>query len=248
MRTFWSKIGLGALAVFMVGMLSLTLFRQAKNAAAEALSTAIQTSARSVARTASASSYIPFRLNGETMGNVRHAQIQRHTSGTLPEVDLTVELDDPGLKHQLRDCVLVPEQHHNFDFDRGFECAEGLTGDLVEIGTVHFVNIDLERPLKVERDIASDMQKGDPFEATADAGGAVQVNASSANGEIVRLLADQHGANIKVNDDLGRALVRLFADSTGAMIRVKGKDGRDVVKLDAGDGKFSLSIDTSAAH
>ncbi len=248
MKAFWTKIGLGAIAVFVVGMMLVTLGRQAKTAAAEALSTAIESSARTVARTASASSHIPFVVNGETLGNVRHAHIQRHNAGTLPEVNLTVELDDASFEGQLRDCVLVPEQHRDFDFDRGFECAQGLTGDLVEIGRVYFANLDLERPIKVDGDVAAHMQKGDPFEATADAGGAVKVNATNEGGEIVRLLADQHGANIKVNDELGRAVLRLFADSNGASIRVKGKDGRDIVRLEAGEGKFSLSVDTAAAH
>ena len=117
MKAFWTKIGLGAIAVFVVGMMLVTLGRQAKTAAAEALSTAIESSARTVARPASASSHIPFVVNGETLGNVRHAHIQRHNAGTLPEVDLTVELDDAASESQLRDCVLVPEQHRDFDAD-----------------------------------------------------------------------------------------------------------------------------------
>lgn len=245
MRAFWSKIGFGALAIFLVGMMLITLGRQAKNAAAEAITTALA----STSQTASASSDIPFRLDGDLLGTVRHAAIQRQASGTLPDVNLTVDLTDPGAAGALRDCVLVPEHQRNFDFDRGFQCAEGMTGDLVKVGRIYFTPIDLERPIMVAPDVASEMRKGDPFEATADAGGAVRVSATGdGGGEMVRLLADRHGAKIRINDELGRAVLRLFADSTGATLRVKGKDGRDIVKLDAGEGGFSLSVDTAAGH
>jgi cbb3-type cytochrome oxidase subunit 3 len=245
MRAFWSKIGLGALAIFLVGMMLITLGRTAKNAAAEAITTALA----STSQVASASSDIPFRLEGEKLGIVRHAAIQRQASGTLPEVNLTVDLNDADAGRQLRDCILIPEHHRDFDFDRGFECAQGMTGDLVKVGRIYFAPIDLERPIMVAPDVASEMRKGDPFEATADAGGAVKVSAQGdGGGEMVRLLADRHGANIRINDELGRAVLRLFADSTGATLRVKGKNGKDLVKLDAGDGKFSLSVDTTAAH
>lgn len=243
MRSLWSKIGIGAVAIFLVGMMLITLGRQAKSAAAEAINTALESSAFS--KVASAASDIPFRLDGERLGTVSRAHIRRNQSGALPEVNLSVELSDPGAIRQLRNCVLMPERQNGFDFDRGFSCAVGLTGDLVEIGRVRFAPGDLERPLMVEPADAAGLSKGDPFEATADLGGAVRIDARGNGGELVRLLADQHGANLRVNDGLGRALVRLFADSTGATIRVRDKNGRDVVRLDAGDGRFSLSVDTA---
>jgi hypothetical protein len=243
MRSLWSKIGIGALAIFLVGMMLITLGRQAKTAAAEAINTALESPA--FAKVASAASDIPFRLDGERLGTVRRANIRRDHAGGLPEVNLNVDLYDPGALGELKGCVLVPEHRHGFDFDRGFSCAAGLTGDLVEVGRVSFSPGDLERPLMVEPADAADLSQGDPFEATADLGGAVRVNVRGHGGELVRLLADQHGANLKVNDELGRALVRLFADSNGATIRVRDKQGREVVRLDAGDGRFSLSVDTA---
>jgi hypothetical protein len=243
MRSLWTKIGFGALGVFLVGMMLITLGRQAKSAAAEAVETALQSSAFS--RVASAAADIPFKLDGERLGTVRRAAIRRDEAGAIPEVNLTVELTAGRASRQLQGCVLVPERQREFDFDRGFTCAEGLTGDLVEMGRVQFTPGDLERPIMVMPAVADDMRRGDPFEATADLGGAVRINVRGDGGELVRLLADQHGANLKVNDEMGRALLRLFADSTGATIRVRDKHGRDIVRLDAGDGKFSLSVDTT---
>ena len=243
MKGFWLKIGFGAMAIFLVGMMLVTLGRQAKAAATDAISTALQSSAFS--KVASAAADLPFRLDGERLGTVKHASVHRVRSGTLPEVNLQVELTEPAAARQLVDCVLVPVRGESFNFDRGFECAEGMTGELVQVGRVHFAPMDFDRPLMVTRSTARDMAKGDPFEANADLGGAVRVNVQGNGGELVRLLADQHGASVKVNDELGRALVRLFADSTGATIRVKDEKGRDVVKLDAGGGRLSLSVDTT---
>lgn len=243
MRSLWSKIGIGAMAIFLIGMMLITLARQAKTAAAEAINTALESPA--FAKLANAASDIPFRLDGQRLGTVRRANVRRDHAGGLPEVNLSVELYDAGALRELKGCVLVPEHRHGFNFDRGFRCAEGLTGDLVEVGRVSFAPGDLERPLMVEPADAADLSQGDPFEATADLDGSVRVNVRGHGAELVRLLADQHGANLKVNDELGRALVRLFADSNGATIRVRDKKGREVVRLDAGDGRFSLSVDTA---
>lgn len=243
MKVFWLKIGFGAVGVFLVGMMLVTLGRQAKAAATEAISTALQSGG--VTRVASAARDLPFRLDGVRLGTVQHASIQRLQTGTAPEVNLVVELTDPTAARQLEDCVLVPGRGDDVDFDRGFECAEGMTGDLVPIGRVHFVPDDFDRPIQVARSVANDLSKGEPFQANADLGGSVRLNVQGNGGELVRLLADRHGASLKVNDELGRAIVRLFADSTGATIRVRDDKGRDVVRLDAGNGRLSLSVDTA---
>lgn len=243
MKSFWLKIGFGALGVFLVGMMLVTLGRQAKTAAAEAITTALQSSAFS--SVASAASDLPFRLDGERLGTVQRASIHRAQAGALPEVNLLVQLADADAARPLHDCVLVPDRDEQFDFDRGFTCAEGMKGDLVEVGRVQFTPVNFNRPIMVRGNVARDMSKGDPFVANADLGGAVRINVQGNGGELVRLLADHHGASVKVNDELGRAVLRLFADSTGATIRVKDDKGRNVVSLDAGNGQFSLTVDTT---
>jgi len=243
MRSLWTKIGFGALAVFLCGMMLITLGRHAKTAAAEALSTALNSDA--VSKVVNAAQDIPFMLDGSRLGTVRRASIRRDESGALPEVNLTVDLFDGADGRALRGCTLIPEGDRDFDFDRGFTCAEGMTGDLVDIGRIHFEPLDLDRPLRVQPSVAHDLRKGDPFEANADLGGAVRIDARGDGGELVRLLADHHGADIKIRDELGRAVLRLLADSTGATLRVRDKNGRDVVRMDAGDGKFRLTVDTA---
>lgn len=243
MKQFWLKIGFGAFGVFLVGMMLVTLGRQAKAAAADAIGTALQSGP--FTRVARAASDLPFRLDGERLGTVQRASIRRVQSGDPPEVNLVVRLSEPGFARQLHDCVLTMDRDENVDFERGFRCAEGMTGDLIEVGRVQFLPANFDRPLMVSRAVARDLSRGDPFDATADLGDAVRINVRGNGGELVRLLADPHGASLKVNDELGRAVLRLFADSTGATIRIKDARGRNVVTMDAGDGRLSLSVDTT---
>jgi hypothetical protein len=243
MRSLWIKIGFGAFGVFLVGMMIVTLGRQARTAAAEAISTALQSNAFS--SVASAAADIPFRLSGERLGTVHHVDIRRTEPGALPDVKLDVELSDPASRNRLASCTLVPGRQQQFDFDSGFRCAEGMTGDLVPVGSVRFSPGRLERPIMVAPAMATDLRQGDPFEATADLAGEVRINARGNGGELVRLLANQHGADIKVNDELGHALLRLFADSTGASIRVRDQHGREVVNLQASKAGLSITVDTA---
>lgn len=220
MQRFWLKIGFGAFGIFLVGMLLVTLGRQAKAAATDAIATAVTSQ---LSASTDIGKDLPFRLAGAEIGNIERASMHRVASGDIPEVNLVVRLSDPAAARQLEDCVLVPAREEHVDLDRGFRCAEGMTGDLVEIGRVQFEPVGFHRPLMVSRPLSRDLARGKPFTADADLAGGVRVNVSGANGE----------------------LVRLFADSTGAVLRVRDERGRDVVRLDAGHGKLSLSVDTT---
>lgn len=147
-------------------------------------------------------------------------------------------------------CDLVPASSQggqDFDPQEGFRCAENHEKPLIGIGTAHFLPGDIVRPILVSRAHEAKLRQGEPFEATAHLGGEIRVTARDGDGEVVKIFADSSGASIHLRDGLGRSLVRLIADSDGATLRVRGKDGRDVVRLDAGDGTFSLTVDSSAA-
>jgi hypothetical protein len=247
MRSLWGKIGLGAIGVFVVGMLLLTAARQAKSAVKSALATAFANTLEGAAR-ADAPREMPFRLEGEQLGMIRRLAIARPSQGAIPDVNLEVELADPASSKALAHCDLVPNGNSDFSFERGFRCgARGARG-LITVGEAVFVPGDLTRRVRVEKQMEADLRRGDPFEATVEMGGDVRVVARGGDGSMVRVQADSNGATIRVNDAMGRAILRLLADSTGASFRVRGKDGRDVVRMEAGQGGFTLSVDTSASR
>lgn len=220
MQRFWLKIGFAAFGIFLVGMLLVTLGRQAKAAATDAIASAVT---NHLSATTDVARDLPFRLAGAEIGNIERASMQRVSSGSIPEVNLVVRLSDPAAAGELADCVLIPAREEHVDLDSGFRCAEGMTGSLVEIGRVQFEPGNFHRPLMVSRPLSHDLATGKPFTADADLSAGVRINVTGENGE----------------------LVRLFADSTGAVIRVRDERGRDVVRLDAGHGKLSLSVDTT---
>jgi hypothetical protein len=191
---------------------------------------------------------MPFRLDGDRIGSIQHLTIRRAHRGDLPDVTLLVVLRDRNASDRLADCDLLPVDDEDVAGDDGFTCAEpGLTG-LTTIGTARIEPLGVTRPIRLTRRAVAEMREGDPFEVNADAGGEVRVSARGDRGQGVRVLADSAGASIKIDDALGRAIFRLLADSTGASMRVRGKDGRDVVRMDAANGSFSLTVDTTAAN
>jgi len=247
MRSLWTRIGLGAAGVFAVGMLGLTVFRQAAATTREAVGGIIHRTVQGATRAAMHD--LAFRLDGAELGSLHQLSVQRAHRGDLPEVELEVSLYQPASAKRLAQCDLVPvsgADAQHFDPRQGFRCARPSEKPLVGIGTVRFLPGNIVRPILVSRAHEAELRQGDPFHATADLNGQVRVTAQDAGGEIVRVLADSSGASIHVRDGQGRSLVRLVADSSGAMLRVRDADGRDIVRLDAGKGRFALSVDSAS--
>jgi len=247
MRSLWTKIGVGALGVFAVGMLLITLAGEAKSAVRSALNEAFQNTVQGAAL-ASAPKELPFRLEGADLGLIRRLAITRRTRGDLPDVNLEVGLRDAAAARRLAGCDLVPADGGDFSFEQGFRCARRGSRGMIVVGEALFTPGDFTRPIKVGQRLEADLRGGDPFQATAEMGGDVRVVARDGDGSLVHVQADSGGARIQVNDAMGLAVLRMLADSNGASLRIRGKDGREVVRLEAGGGGFSLTVDTSAAH
>ena len=245
MKSLWTKIGFGAVGVFAVGMLFITLARQAKAATEEALHGVAQ---RAVAWTSemAARSNIPFLLDGRDIGQVQQVRVRREQAGELPELHALVQLRDAA-PAGLGSCYLEPRGGKEMNIDQGFLCADS-DRDRVTVGEVRFEPAGVVRPVVITRAMEPELRQGDRFGLEANLGGQVRIEASNEQGKLVHIAAGEGGASIQVNDELGRSLVRLLADSTGAMLRVRDKQGRDVVKMSAGPNGFMLTVDSAAAH
>lgn len=249
MRSLWTRIGLGALGVFAVGMLGVTLFREAAAATSNAVGQVLHRTVHGATR--AAMQHLAFRLDGQELGSLRQVSVQRVERGDLPEVAVEVELHEKAFMKRLAGCDLVPASGQgaaDFNPEQGFRCATAREKPLIGIGTARFLPGDIVRPILVSRAHEAKLRQGDPFEATADLSGQVRVTARDRAGEIVKVFADSAGASIHVRDGQGRSLVRLVADSSGAMLRVRDKQGREIVRLDAGGGGFAPSVDSAAAQ
>lgn len=279
MNNLWTKIGLGALGVFVVGMVVVGVANDARTSLTDALRSSFEPETATAATDPAASSAsetsrpvaqlagirklaarlqgvapvvgqhdMAFRLDGRRIGTIRRLVIQRNIRDEIPAMNLIVDLTSRAEADRLTGCDLLLADGQGSGVEEGFSCADEDSKGLVTVGWARFEPVGESRPVAVSQSASRQMRDGDPFKATIEPDGQVQVEATGHDGKLVQLRADNGGATIRVNDALGRAIFGLLADSTGARLRVRGKDGRDIVRMEASQAGFTLTIDTSAAH
>jgi hypothetical protein len=218
MRNLWTKIGLGAAGVFAVGMFFITLGRQVRTAAADAI--------RSGGRVAVPLSILPFNIDGRKAGSVREIHVERHQVSGSRRLNVVVTLKGADVK-ELGDCALVIGGHG----PRGlFDCETVLAADAsryLEIGEVRFEPSGIVRPILVERHRAKDW-------------------ASDLDGGEVHIQAGAEGTNLLVTDGDGNATIRLSADKAGVVLNARDEQGREVVQLKANADGVKLEVKADA--
>jgi hypothetical protein len=251
MNRYWTRIALGAILVFCLGMSATVAVRKGKAEVRSLLATVGRRLPLKLA-------HLGFRLDGRRLGDLTGLDVQRTGPDDLGRVTVRVRLDSPADLAALESCSLAAESFRGFDDQAGFRCADGseLSGDkLVKLGEVVFQPGDLTRPLYLPRydaerwrhsevrslnaSMATDARgavraqgtydvtghRGSPergsFNLTADSQGAVISVRDDQGRALVDFQADQHGINLNVRDRHGRNLVRMLADSLGAALRVR---------------------------
>jgi len=240
----WTKIGFGAVGVFLLGMFLITGFRRSKEAVVQAVSASLAPALLSAASYATnGHPDLPFRLDGDRLGTVTRMQIERADHNRLMSVKLVVQLDAGADAADVAACDLLPLNESDLDFDRGFRCGgTGVTG-LAQIGEVRFEPAGFTRPVKVRRAQLDKLSQGDPFKADIDLTHGVQLDARGRDKGSVRVRADSTGAVMRVSDGHGGDLVRITADSNQAFIQIRDKNGKEVFRLRADKSGMSLAAD-----
>jgi len=167
MRNYWMRIALGALGIFIVGMIGLTLVRRGIG------------SVRGVVEGSGPISiplaFIPFKLNGDKLGSLERVTLQRETPRRVTRVELEVKLSDSVLARGLEGCRLaanldseVPGRPginvHRGPFAEGsFWCARDDSADtvLVEYGEAVFHPGSVTVPLFLPRSLVDELQNID---------------------------------------------------------------------------------------
>jgi len=275
MNALWTRISLGAVGIFVVGMAGVTAVHHARDNVNRKLQSFLDSPSHNtavdettpagdalavapMARLAGLRNLVggghgtitremDFKLDGRTVGTIRRMVIQRNTRGDIPAMNITVDLNSDAASTALSHCDLLLAVEHGDGMDSGFRCAEADAPGTIAVGWARFEPNGETRPIAVTSRGSRELRSGDPFKATIE-NGQVEFSADGKDGGLVRIQANDNGANIRINDGLGRAIFGLLADSTGASLRVKGKNGKDIVRMVANDGGFSLVVDTSGAH
>ena len=226
MRNYWLKIVLGALGIFAVGMIGVTIVRSgiAK----------VNSVVHSDEPITIPLGLVPFALAGERLGKLDHVTLYRESPNQVREVELTVNLADSLLAQGLSECRLVAdfegdERKHGVNLRVGndstdpnaFSCVTGdsTPPDFEEFGTAIFNPGEVEVPLLLPVSLVTELQSLDFDHGSmgTDSQGEINVPADSIAARVEReidsaMLGRRPGES-------RQAATRRFADSIRAEAR-----------------------------
>ena len=218
MRSIWVRAGLGALAVFAIGMMLYSALGATKARAKQAL-LEFKSELDSGAVVAFDHRAIPFVLNGRTLGRLTSLTLSPGNDGSAPALSALVALDrdelDPAM---LSTCDLVPVSPERFEMSQGFRCAAPGERGLHPFGEVRFEPVGVVRPVRADKAALAQLRQRGTITIDSSQRG-VHANVTGDSGELVSIRADSNGAYIHVNDGKGK-VVNLRADKSGLVVKV----------------------------
>jgi hypothetical protein len=229
MRNYWLKILLGALAVFAVGMIGVTLARRGI-AGVERVVASDQPLTIPLG-------LVPFELQGERLGKLDHVTLFRKSPNEVTAVELEVNLADSLVARGLAGCRLVANMETRGDSgvdirvgphaSTVFFCAaqDSAQPDLLEYGHAVLQPGDIEIPLLLPRDVVKELQhldfgKGAPADATeqlADSIAEANQERADSIGGAVRQALQRSGEERRRALDSIKAGARRLGDSLRAV-------------------------------
>ncbi len=230
MRTYWFRIVLGALGVFAVGMVVLTVARKAISG--------MRAVARSSDPITIPLALVPFRLDGDRLGTFDRAVLIRKSPHEVSAVDLTVKLADSASASRLNGCALLarfnpkPKGDGGEFTDADFTCVppDSATAHGAEaFGGVAFQPGGLNLPLFVPAEVARHFHRHMIDLSTDDAADSISDAAdrkADSIGDAASRLADSIGALPEHRADSVRESAQRLADS----IRRRAQHLRDSIR------------------
>jgi hypothetical protein len=253
MQRYWFGIAIGAVAVFMVGLLVLNAGRHGARMVERTLDSADPISIPLA--------FVPFRLGGREVGTIREVQFVRSSPEVVRGVELEVKIEDPTALDQLRDCALATSDVANFNRRTTFKCLSPETatsGDFIAFGKVSVEGAGIVQTLLVPVDEVLEWQ-GDDHKRKAHAlaqheveEALAQIRADSKGVTInvwdalkeagLRFRADSHGAVLQIADEQSGAKFLLRADSSGVIIDAKDGSDTSTLQLKADSSGLLLNV------
>ena len=226
MRNYWFRILLGALGIFAVGMIGVSIVRGGINK--------VHSVVEGDGPITVPLGLVPFVLAGERLGKLDHVTLHRESPNHVSGVELTVNLGDSLLAQGLSGCRLVANIEGD-DKERGVDIRLGrdslernafscLAGDstppeLVEYGTAIFNPGEVEVPLLLPAELVTELQSLDfgHDSVAGDSLGGINVPTDSIAAQVERDLDSAMGP--RRPGESRREATRRFADSIRAEAR-----------------------------
>jgi hypothetical protein len=185
MRNYWLRIALGALAIFTVGMVGITLARQGMGHVKHVV--------EGTGPLTLPLAFIPFSLDGQRLGNVSRVVLQRDAPKQISAVELEAKVRDSAVARGLEGCRLLARfdqdqaprriRIQNGDFSPGvFTCARAgdSTPGYQEFGRAVFQPGHVSVPLLLPDDMVKDLREGHFDSSSEDSiGDAAEAQAES---------------------------------------------------------------------
>ena len=166
MRNYWVRIAFGALAIFTVGMIGVTLARQGVGRV------------RGVVEGSGPITlpipFVPFKLDGQKLGTLSKVVLLRDAPKSISAVELEIKLRDSMLARGLEGCRLAANldaehDRRGVDVNVGplstgvFSCFHGndSSAQLQEFGRAIFQPGGVSVPLLLPNDLVDDLKQGD---------------------------------------------------------------------------------------
>lgn len=244
MDRYWTRIAAGAFAVFVVGMVIITLVRNGLHR--------FDDLAKSDRPIGIPLALLPFRLDGDQLGSVRRLELLRSAPKKVSGIRLVVRLQDSTRVEAVEHCTITVREGLAFGGPEGFTCssaADSATDHLQRIGeiliepggTVHAIFAPAAQAAEFRANFY------DTVAAQAELAELKANKLADSTARAVVIKADPNGAIIDIRGDSNRPLVQIQADSHGASMHVRNKQGKDVFRMHADSNGASLSVSAESA-
>lgn len=154
MRGYWVKIGLKAIAIFVVGMILVTGFRKAKGSINHAINSSdpIPIPVMGV---------VPFNLDNQKLGSVSRVEFLRSDPEHVSGVRVLIKLADGVSRDALARCQLALDDVERINDQTTFKCnaAGDATGSLEPFGVVAIKNSSDTFPLLLPSQVTTRLRE-----------------------------------------------------------------------------------------
>ena len=250
---YWTKIGLGALAIFAIGMVFVGAGRRGSEWVEQVAHSASTINIPIV--------FVPFKLDGVDIGSIRRLDVMRdapeHVTGATISVKLRKLAELPA-----ESCALAIDDLDRIGDGATFYCADAdaqAAEGLVKFGMVKFEPSGATRTLllpqevieelaseigqdsDVDTRVATRIERATNLRNRAGEMSAAQIELAAAQ-EQIAMHATAQGVSLKIVSALEQAGVLLQADSNGAALSIYNHPEGDGLLMKADSHGFVLSV------